>query len=149
MARTGAKRGIGTRFLREHPVGSATYVAVAEVKSLGGPSMSRDAVEATHLTSDNEHSEFIAGVADGGDVTITVNFRPDHASQAEASGLLNDLQNGTLRSWRVEWPQFTNTPTLTFDGIVTGYEPTVGVRDVLTAAVRIKVSGKPVATNFA
>lgn len=149
MARTGAKIGMRTLFKREHPVGSATYVAVAEVKTISGPSMSRDALDATHMSSDDDHAEFVAGVPDGGEVSLVLNFRPEHVSQGEASGLLNDLQAGTLRSWRVEWPQFTNTPTLTFSGIVTGYEPSAATRDLLTVAVKVKVSGKPVPTNFA
>lgn len=149
MARTGAKIGMKTLFEREHPFGSGTYVAVAEVKTIGGPSMSRDALEATHMSSDDDHAEYISGVPDGGEVSLLLNFRPDAASQGEASGLLNDLQAGTFRNWRVRWPQFTNTPTLTFGGIVTGYEPSSATRDVLSVAVKVKVSGKPVATNFA
>ena len=49
MATGGAKLGTRTRFLREDPVGSGTYVAVAEVKSIGGSSISRGAVEVSHI----------------------------------------------------------------------------------------------------
>ena len=51
---TGAKIGTKTRFLREDPVDSGTFVTVAEVKSVGGPSLSRDAVEATTLESPDD-----------------------------------------------------------------------------------------------
>ena len=149
MARTGAKIGMKTAFKREHPVGSATYVAVAEVKSLGGPSASRDTVDATHMQSDDDHAEYIAGVPDGGEVNVVLNFRPEHVTQGAVSGLYHDHENGTLRNWRIEWPQFTNTPTLDFAGLVTGIEPSSSTRDVIALAVKIKVSGKLTKTNFA
>ena len=75
MAATGAKLGTRTRFLREDPVGGGVYVAVAEVKSIGGPSLSRDAVEATHTESPDDHAEFIPGLANGGEVAL-VRMRP-------------------------------------------------------------------------
>lgn len=149
MARTGARIGMKTQFLREHPVGSGTYVAIAEVKSIGGPAQSRDAVDATHMRSDDDHAEYIAGVPDGGEVSLVLNFRPDDVSQAEASGLYNDFQAGTVRSWRAQWPQFSNTPSLTFAGVVTGYEPSSATREILQLAVKIKVSGKVTPANFA
>src|SRR6185436_920891 len=94
MPATGAKLGTKTRFLREDPVGSGTFVAVAEVKSIGGPSLSRDAVEATHMESPDDHAEFIPGLANGGEVSLVLNFRPEHVSQGATAGLLKDFQDG-------------------------------------------------------
>ncbi len=39
MPPTGAKIGSKTRFLKENPADSGTFVGVAEVKSIGGPSL--------------------------------------------------------------------------------------------------------------
>lgn len=146
---TGAKIGTKTRFLREDPVDSGTFVAVAEVKSVGGPSLSRDAVEATTLESPDDYAEFIAGVKNGGEVSLVLNFRPEHASQGSSAGLYKDFEDGTTRKWRLEWPQFSNTPSLTFPGFLTGWEPTSAAKDLLTVAAKVKVTGKPVPANFA
>lgn len=149
MAKTGAKIGKRTKFEREIPADSGTYAQVAEVKSIGGPAMSRDSVEATHLVSDDDFAEFIAGIADAGEVSLVLNFRPEHVSQGSVSGLLADFNAGTERKWRVSFPQFVNEPSLTMPGFLTGWEPSVAVRDVITVAAKIKLTGKPTATNFA
>ncbi len=149
MAATGAKLGTKTRFLKEDPVDGGTFVSVAEVKSIGGPSLSRDAVEATHTESPDDHAEFVPGIANGGEISLVLNFRPEHVSHGSNSGLLADFLAGTTRKWRVEWPQFPNTPTLTVPGFITGWEPSSAAKDLLTVAVKIKVTGKAVPTDFA
>jgi len=151
MAATGAKIGKKTEFYREITVGGGTYAAVAEVKSIGGPSMSRDAVDATNIDSPDDHGEYVPGVADGGEISLVLNFRPEHASQGASAGLAKDFQDGTSRSWQIKWPQFStgSPPTITFSGFLTGWEPTSATRDLLTVAVKIKISGKPTLTNFA
>ena len=149
MARSGAKIGKKTQFLREDPVDSGTFVPVAEVKSINGPTQSRDAVEATHLESDDDHTEYVPGVAEGGEVSLTLNFRPEHTSQGASSGLYKDFQDGTFRNWQIAFPQFAGTPTLRLAGFLTGWEPSIATKDLLTVAVKLKVSGKVTATSFA
>jgi hypothetical protein len=148
MASSGAKVGKNTRFLRETGEGSGVYVIVAEVQSINGPKMIRDAVEATNLSSDDDHGEHVPGVADGGDVDLMLNHRPDHASHG-SGGLSADFQSGTVRNWRIEWPQFPNTPSMTFRGFLTGYEVTAATKTLLTASAKFKVTGKPTLANFA
>ena len=149
MAATGAKIGNKTEFRRETVVGGGTYAAVAEVKSIGGPSLSRDAVDATHCESPDDHAEYIPGLADGGEISLVLNFRPEHTSQGASAGLLKDFQDGTVRSWQVAWPQYANTPKLTFSGFLTGWEPTTAPKDIVSVAIKIKVTGKTTATDFA
>jgi hypothetical protein len=149
MAATGAKLGTRTRFLREDPVGGGVFTATAEVKHIGGPKLSRDSIEATTTESPDDHAEFIPGLANGGEVALVLNFRPEHVSQGATAGLLKDFQDGTVRNWRIEWPQFPNTPTLTFPGFLTGWEPSSAAKELISVAVAIKVTGKTVATNFA
>lgn len=151
MAVSGAKKGLTTQLKRDTPKGSGTYTTQAEVKSIGGPSMNRDALDATHMDSVDDHTEVIAGIADGGEISLVLNFRPEHATQGTTSGMVKSFHDGTLENWKIEWPQFSasSPPTLAFSGLITGWEPTSATRDVLTVAVKIKVSGKVTATNFA
>jgi predicted secreted protein len=146
---TGAKIGKRTQFLRENTIGGGVYSVCAEVKSIGGPTLNRDAVEATNMDSPDDHAEYIGGVADGGEISLVLNFRPDHASQGSSAGLAKDYFDGEKRGYQVQWPQFSNVPTMTVQGILTGYEVTSATKDLLTVAVKIKVTGKPVVTNFA
>lgn len=148
---TGAKIGKKTQFLREDTVGGGTYTQVAEVKSIGGPAKSRDAVEATSMDSADDHAEYIPGIAEGGDVSLVLNFRPEHATHGTTSGLAKDYDDGTTRSWQIKWPQFSegSPPTATFSGFLTGHEITSATRDLVTVAVKLKVTGKVTLTNFA
>jgi hypothetical protein len=149
MPPTGAKLGTRTRFLREDPVGGNVFAAVAEVKHIGGPTMSRAVVEATTTESPDDFAEHIPGIKEGGEVSLVLNFRPDHVSQGATAGLVADFDAGTVRNWRIEWPQFANTPTLTFPGFLVGWEPTSAAKDLLTVAVKVKVTGKATPANFA
>lgn len=147
---TGAKIGKKTQFLREDVVGGGTYTQLAEVKSIGGPSLSRDSVEATNMDSADEFAEFLGGIADGGEIALTLNSRPDHATHGGTSGLMADMLSGTTRSWQVKWPQFSSgsPPTMTFSGFLTAHEIQSATRELVTTSIRIKVTGKPTLTNF-
>lgn len=151
MAATGAKIGKKTQFLRETTVGGGVYAAVAEVKSINGLSMSRDPVDASNMDSPDDHGEFIPGLADGGELSLVLNFRPEHTSQGASAGLLYDFQNAVTRSWQVQWPQYNSgsPPTMTLSGFLTGFEITSATRDLVTVAVKVKSTGKPAFTNFA
>ena len=146
---SGAKIGKKTRFLSETVAGGGVYAAVAEVKSIGGPSFSRDSVEATNCDSADDHEEHIPGLAAGGEISLVLNFRPEHTSQGTSAGLKKDFDDAIVKGYRIEWPQFANTPTMTVQGFLTGYEVTSATKDLLTVAVKIKVTGKPVLANFA
>ncbi len=148
---TGAKIGKKTQFLRESVVDGGEYVAVAEVKSLGGPSMSRDSAEATNMDSADDAGEHIPGLLEGGEISAVLNFRPEHVSQGATAGMAKDFLEGTVRGWQIKWPQYSSgsPPTMTPRGFLTGFETTSATKDVVTVAVKIKVTGKPVLTNFA
>ncbi|MDZ7906336.1 MAG: phage tail tube protein [Cypionkella sp.] len=53
-----------------------TYVAVAEVVSIQPPGRTRDSVEATHLKSPDGYKEFIAGMKDTSEVSLSLNWLP-------------------------------------------------------------------------
>lgn len=150
MAATGAKIGNKTRFYQETPAGSGLYVLVAEVKQISGPTRSRGVADATHLETPDDYEEQIASVKNGGEVSLTLNFRPDDPTHGAVSGLEAAFEDGVTRKWRIEWPQFAGSPSLTFPGFLTGApEPTISVKDVIAVTVKVKVTGKPVPANFA
>jgi hypothetical protein len=145
----GGKIGSRTRFLRDIPALSGNYVQVGKVRSIGGPSRTRDAVEDTDMSTPDDYEHFIAGLKNGGEISLVVTFRPDDASLGPNGGLEQDFEDGTERNWRCEWPQFAGTPQLTVLGFLTGYEVTTATKDLITAAIKIKVNGKPTTANFA
>ena len=146
---SGAKIGNKTLFQREIPAGSGTYVTVAEVKELRGPSFSRDKLDATNFDSTDDYGEKLPGLKDGGEISATLNFRPEHTSQGMNTGLLKAFEDGTVENWRVQYPQFTNSPQLIVRGFLTGWEVSATTKELMTVQIKLEVTGKPTPSNFA
>lgn len=111
-----------------------TYTNVAEVTSVSGPNMARDAIDVTHMTSSDQHREFIAGLMNGGEATVELNFVP-----AVSDAIVTALRAG-LGNFRITFP---NGVKWTFAAVVTGYEITAPLADKMTASATFQVSGKP------
>ncbi len=73
---TEARTGWGGEFHLSTDDDPANYVELEEVVSFGLPDDTVDEVEATHLKSANKRKEFIAGLIDGGDITVEINYVP-------------------------------------------------------------------------
>ena len=93
----------------------ATYDYVAEVTSITPPGMSRDTVDVTHLESPDKFKEYIAGLADGGDASISLNYKPA-ASDALVAAFIAETGD-----FRVLFPD--GDTFLDFAGIVTEWSP--------------------------
>lgn len=135
-----AVSGFGTLVKREVPVGSGTYVAIAEVKSINGPNLSTDTIDVTHMASPGGYREFIASFKDGGEVTFELNFLPQDGTQDASTGLIADFNARLVRSYQIAFPDPGNS-TATFSGLITGFSVTEQMDQVLGANCTIKVSG--------
>jgi len=134
--------GFGILLKRGNGASPEQFTAIAELIGLAGPTLSRETVDVTHTESTNKYREFIAGLLDAGEVTVDVAWLPDHATQNEATGILKDLHDGTLRNFQIIWP--TAAPvTWTIACLVTGVDPTAPIEDRMTASISLKVSGDP------
>ncbi len=111
------------------------YVVVAEVVSITPPAMQRDTIDVTHLKSPDSYKEFIAGLSEGGDASIGLNFVP---SATDALVAAFDAGAGKFQI------TFPNGVTMTFEGIVTSYELGEISLDKMSATLTIKATGKPV-----
>lgn len=135
--------GYGVKLQREYPTGSGTYADIAEVINLGGPSLAVDAVEVTHAQSAEAVREFIAGLADAGEIQLTVNTLLTDPSQ-NLTGILRDYntQPRPVRNYKILFPPTTAPVTWSGPGILTGYAPSVPIDDRMTTAITIKCAGK-------
>ncbi len=116
----------------------STYDTIAEVTSVSGPGWSRDAIDVTHLSSDNNYREYIAGIMDAGEVSITANYieSATHALIAAVEAGLGDANEYQLTE--------AGGVTITFAGICTSFD--IGERTVdgeISCDATFKVSGKP------
>lgn len=128
--------GYGATF--ERGTGSPlAFTEVARVVELGAPNISRDAVETTHLKSTSRYKEFIAGMRDGGEVSLTIVYNPENATH---TSLKTDFDSNELGEYRVTIPSDTNYEW-TFQGLITSMETPLPMDDKVTQAITIKVTG--------
>lgn len=112
--------------------------AVAEVKGVRGPGMSRNVVDVTSFDSAGWR-EFISTLADGGTVSFTLNFNPSVTSH---DNLYADFADGELHEYSLDFPD-SGTSTLTFDCIVTNFEAGGELEQAVQANISLKLSGAP------
>jgi predicted secreted protein len=115
--------------------------ALAELTSIGGPSLSIDTIELTSHDSTDAFREFVAGLRDGGDISIEGNFIPSDTDGQVA--FVTDAKAGTTREVIITGPT-SAAFTWTFDAIVTSYEDTYPFDGKLGFSATLKVTGVPV-----
>lgn len=116
--------------------GSPTeYSTIPEVKSVSGPSGSASVIDVSDLSSTSKEKRM--GLADEGQLQLTVNYIPGNAVHA---GLRADRAARTLRGFRVVFTDSPNT-IWSFNGYVTGFSTSGGVDGTLESQVTIEISG--------
>ena len=130
--------GVGAKFKREVAGGSSAepYDAIAEIKSIGGPEMSRETIDVTSLDSTGGYREFLASFRDGGVVTLEMNF-----TRAGWEDMLTDFQSDTAVNYQIVIPDAGET-TLDFAALVTRLGLSITTEDAVTAPVTLKITGQ-------
>ena len=130
--------GKGTIFNRWS---GTTWVALAQIKSIGGPSSSRETVDTTTMDSVGGYREFIGSLRDAGEISLSMNF-----TQAAYLLMKTDFESDTLQDYQIVLPD-TNSTTLEFSGLVTDLPLDIPLDDVVSCDVSIKVSGETELTS--
>lgn len=133
----------GTQFLRD-TTGAGVFAVVANVSDISGPSRSREAIEVTAHDSPNQYREFVKGLKDGGEVTLTLNYNPANNTH---SALDADFEEDALRAYRViVLPGEADQHTWAFSGLITAIGDEFPIDDRMEREVTFKISGKPTLT---
>ena len=112
----------------------AAYDDVAEVVNIQIPGFSREAIEATHLQSPDAYKEFIAGLKEMTECTITLNWVP-----SATDTLLTAFEDDS-GMYQITAP---NGVMLRFAGFFTAYTPPQLTPDgKMEATATIKPTGK-------
>ena len=112
---------------------------IGELTEIGGVDISADTIDVTTLASADGYREFIQGLRDGGEISMSGFFYPGDAGQ---SALLTALNTGTADSYTIEFPVSMGA-TWTVSGIVTAYSTGSSLGDAVTFEATLKVTGKP------
>ena len=131
-----AVAGVGAQFRRWNTA-SATWVAIGEINSISGPTMSRDTIDTTALDTTGGYRTFITGFRDAGEVSLEMNF-----TRTTYETMKTDFESAVVVNYELALPDTDNT-TLEFEGLVTAIPLDIPTDDKITASVTIKVSGQP------
>ncbi len=137
MAATVGTSGFGTLLKAGDGASSETFAAIAEVKSITGPSLSLETLDATHMESPSNYREVLPSFKSAGEVTFEVNFLPATSGQTVVT---TDFEARTKRNFQLVFPD-TGTTTWSFAGYYTGFTPSAAVDDMLSASITITVDG--------
>ena len=122
---------------------TGSYADIAYVGDLNGPEISVEPIDVTTHDSANAFTEYLAGLADAGEVSFDLVF--DSASSAH-SVLYSDVAARLMHNWQIKLPGFVNTGAggyFAFAGFLSKIGIVLPVKDKFMASVTIKISGKP------
>lgn len=123
--------GVGAKFRR---YSGGSWSAIAEVKSISGPTMSREMIDVTNLDSTGGYREFVPSFRDGGTVTLSMNF-----TYAGYNSLKTDFQSDSLVDYEI---LLSDGTSIEFSGYVQDLPINVTFDDAVMTDVTIKVTGE-------
>tara|TARA_R110001599_G_scaffold100770_5_gene258100 strand:- start:2666 stop:3082 length:417 start_codon:yes stop_codon:yes gene_type:complete len=115
--------------------GSEAFTALEEVTELSGFGEILELIEVTHFGSGGS-KEYIAGLADGKEITATCNYVLDAAQQVFVR-----TNKGITGNLQVEFTNGTDTETYDFAAVYMGWEISPSNSDKNTVTFTFKISG--------
>ena len=119
------------------------FTPVSEVIDMS-TAFSRSSIEVTNQGSTQGWTEFVSGFRDGGVLTVQMNWLPNDATHDETTGLWEQFIDNENHNYQIILPDAL--ATIAFTGHITGFPPSLPVKDVAKVAVAIKISGPVVIT---
>lgn len=119
--------------------GSEVFTTIAEITNITGPGSELETIDVTSHDSTGAKREFIPGLIDMGEFTLSLNFNA-LATQGFAGGLYLDHMSRTKRNFQIVLPT-TSSKTGSFAAYVTAFELDAPPDGALTADATLKVTG--------
>lgn len=129
----GGFTGIGTQ-LRRWNTTSGLWVEIAEIKSISGPTMSKETKDNTSLGTTGGYRTFVSGFKNAGTISCKMNF-----TRAGYDILLADFESTENQNYEIVLPDTDNT-TIEFEGQVTELPINIS-EDIVESDVTIQISG--------
>ena len=131
---SGPMSGVGTRFLRWNSSTTA-WEAIAHVRNITGPGMTKAFIDITSLDSTGGYREFIMGFKDAGQLTMNVLYTRDGYE-----ALKTDYEDDEAKFYCVEIAD-DDVTSLVMEGFVTEIPLTIPTDEAMTMDVTIKITG--------
>ncbi len=117
-------------------VGS-TSGTIAEILTIEVAGQTRDALDVSSMDSTDKFREFIAGMADAGELTFQLNY--DGSSGGEANALNTAYQSGAIETWTAT---IVDTSVFACLGFITNLGLPVDFEGKMVQPVTVKLSVK-------
>jgi hypothetical protein len=114
------------------------YTAVEEVFSVSGLGKTNQQVDVTNFDSPAGTMEYIAGLADGEEITVEANYLPAGTQQI---AMMAAVDAGANRKFQVTYTKVSPNKTFTFTGTPLSYKIVPSATDKNTIQFTVKVSG--------
>jgi len=135
---TNAEIGHGSEFRRGDDASPEVFTALAEVTAINGISVSKDVVDATHMSSTERWEDIISSIKRTGEITVEMNFDPDSTT---TTNCLADVASNSSRNYQFASPNDDVEWTILCFAV--GFEIGDPVDDKMTATFTLKPTGKP------
>jgi hypothetical protein len=141
MTASSAEKGYGA-ILKKGTGGTAA--PIAEITDIGDFGASRADIDVTSHDSDDGAMEYIAGMIEGGELTVTANFIAGDTS-GQIAAIATDIAASTLSTYTLLMNN-TAASTFVFSGYVKNYKIKSDLKGAMKVTLTFKISGKPVFT---
>jgi predicted secreted protein len=131
----------GTAFQMGDGAAPEVFTALANCTGITPPGIERETIDVTSHGSPEQWMEFIAGLKNGGEVSLELNYDPREHDVPLQEQLASD---GDPRNFKIVWPK--QLGEWSFAAVMTGFAPDAPYDDKLSAEVKFQVSGKPTMT---
>lgn len=122
--------------------GSGVFADILNVKSIGGPKMSANIVDVTHMLSTGAWREKLTTLRDAGEITFGCNFVPTEATHGDSAGLIYLFKKSIVRTWKIIFAD-TGLSEWEFDAVISGLEFNDPLESVWEVNVTLALSGEP------
>jgi predicted secreted protein len=136
--------GRGAEFQVRTVASPETFVAVAQVRSIGGTTLTSDEIEVTTLDTVGDYRDFLQGFKDAGEVALEVIFDPSLATHGSAAnGLYGLFTAGTVILARIKIP-VSPVHYLRVNGFFRDFElPTLNSDDPIAVTATFRIGQNP------
>jgi hypothetical protein len=122
-----------------------TYIQTAKIKELSPPEESRSTSEDAYLDNADIYKEFVAGMIDAGELSLTLKWDSSDVGQVALDAAFEGTGSIMGRiTLPVDVEKGHSTPaTFSYSGVVTGRGVAIPKEETITRNYKIKLSGKP------
>jgi hypothetical protein len=122
----------------------STAAPIIEITDIGDFGISRAELDVTSHDSDDSGNEYIAGLIDGGDLTISGNFISSDTS-GQIAAISGDFKAGTKSTYTIILAN-TELSTFVFTAHVKSWKVKSDLKGAQKLTITFKISGKPTFT---